>query len=147
VANIFGAATEFRRFFVGYTEIVLDKVYEYPKNVGIIVNRNTASASEHYVITARQSRKVTIFGETTMGAIDTALSGFGDPVSPCGEIILHYNDLRYTLVSERTFDDIGVQPDIFIDSSVPDYRWVEHVTEIMNSWAIEPEPRRRRVRR
>ena len=44
-------------------------------------------------------------------------------------------------------DVMAVAPDFLIDSTVPAYRWVEHVTELMNSWVTEPEPRRRRGRR
>ena len=128
--------------------ITFDKVYQYPRNVGIITNRRTGSASEAYLFVARQSRKVKIFGETTTGAFDTGFfAGGGFVESPCGEIWLQYANGITSFVPDLLFNDIGIQPDFFIDNSVPDYRWVEHVTEIMSGWVTEPEPRRRRGRR
>jgi hypothetical protein len=126
--------------------IIYDKVWETPNNIGIIVNRNTGSASEHYAIIAKQSRKVKIFGEPTAGAVDTAFMGdeSGWAESPCGEIKMQFSEIRYSYLPDIMFDDIGIQPDFLIDSSVPDYRWVEHVSEIMSNWVSEPEPVRKR---
>ena len=133
---------------VGQGMTVFDKVHQYPKNVAILANSHSMSASEIYMLTARQSKKVKIFGETTLGGADTLfLTGDYWTKSPCDEVWLLYTDTRFAHVPYVTIDDIGVQPDFIIDSTVPDYRWVEHVTEVMNSWVTEPEPRRRRGRR
>ena len=122
-------------YTTGQGAIILDEIHQYPRNVGIIVNRRTGSSSEHYILTARQSRKVKIFGETTVGAVDTCfVVGGGLVESPCGEIWLMYTDGRSAHVPDLVFDDIGIQPDFFIDSSVPSYKWVEHVNEVMSGW-------------
>ena len=98
---------------------------------------------------ARQSRKVKLFGQPTFGVIDTGIIGHSWVESPCGEIWLSYTNIRFNVGPRLMFDDIGIQPDIVIDNTIPDYRWVEHVTEIMSGWVAEPEPepRRRRGRR
>ena len=128
--------------------ISYDKIYQYPKNVGIIANRGTGSAAEHYIISAKQSNKVKVFGEPTFGAVDTGFITVGGFLeSPCGEIWLRYSNARFANLPGLIFDDIGIQPDFFIDNTVPDYRWVEHVTEIMNGWLTGTETRRRRGRR
>jgi len=133
---------------IGMGSKTFDKVYQYPRNVGIIANRGAASAAESYIIAAKQSSKVKVFGEPTRGVIDTFhLAGGSFFESPCGEVWIHYSNAVSGHVPGLIFDDIGIQPDFFIDSSIPNYRWVEHVTEIMNSWVTEPEPRRRRGRR
>jgi len=138
---------EFVRIDVSPEKFILDNVYQYPKHVAIITNKDTGSAAEHYTLMAKQSTKVKVFGEPTFGIMDTTFIGESMVESPCGEIWLQYTNARFSYVPGMVFDGIGIQPDFFIDSSVPDYRWVEHVTEIMNSWVTEPETRRRRGRR
>jgi len=120
---------------IGERTITFDQVHPYPKNVGIIVNGWTGSAAELYVLAARQSRKVKIFGESnTRGMIDTSMIANGLVESPCGEIWLQYTAFRAAWVPAMILDDVGIQPDFLIDSSVPSYRQVQHVSNIMNSW-------------
>lgn len=45
-------------------------VHETPAHVAIIVDRHSVSAAEAFVLTARRSGRVTIFGEPTGGSID-----------------------------------------------------------------------------
>ena len=120
-------------------------VLEYPKNVGVIIDGASASASELFTLYAKSSRKTKIFGQRTMGSIDTGTQLYTQ--SPCEEIWLMYSANRFSWVPELLVDEAGIAPDFLIDRSVLAYRWVEHVTEIMNSWVTEPEPRRRRGRR
>ena len=136
----------FTRFHDDATFIVgHERVYQYPKNVGVIIDRGSVSASEYFLLAAKQSNKVKLFGVPTEGAVDT---GFRNSIdSPCGELRLDFWMTRSTRLPALVLDGIGIQPDFFIDSSIPNYRWVEHVTEIMNSWVTEPEKRRRRGRR
>lgn len=47
-----------------------DTVHETPAHVAIIVDRHSVSAAEAFVLTARRSGRVTIFGEPTGGSID-----------------------------------------------------------------------------
>jgi len=122
-------------FEIGERFLTFDRVHPYPKNVGILVNGWTGSAAESYILAARQSRKVKIFGESsTRGMIDTSMIGGGLVESPCGQIWLQYSGFRSGWVPAMVLDDVGIQPDFLIDGSVPSYRWVQHVSEIMNSW-------------
>ena len=129
--------------------IIYNNTLKNPINIGIIVNKNTASAAEHYVILAKQSNKVKVFGEPTAGAVDTAFMGdqSGWAESPCGSIRLQYSEVRYSNVPDFLFDDIGIQPDFLIDSSVPEHKWVEHVNEIMQNWVTEPEEKKKSKRK
>jgi hypothetical protein len=123
-----------------------DKVYEYPKNIGIIMNRVNGSTDEQFLLSAKQSKKVKLFGESTMGALDISNMTFAD--SPCGALRLHYGMSKSLRLPRLAIDDFGIQPDFFLDESIPQYKWVEYVTEIMSGWVTETEPvRRRRGRR
>ncbi|PWW29349.1 hypothetical protein DEU40_103307 [Chryseobacterium sp. AG844] len=30
------------------------------------------------------------------------------------------------------FDGIGIQPDYFIDQTIPDYQWIDYVNNVLN---------------
>jgi hypothetical protein len=107
-----------------------DTVYEYPKNVGIIINRDCASATEHFLLNAKQSKKVKLFGTTTLGMFDIANTHFVE--SPCKEFFLHYGLSRSLGLPEMAIDDIGLHPDFYLDKTIPQHKWVEFVNEILN---------------
>jgi hypothetical protein len=107
-----------------------DNVYEYPKNVGIIINEGNASTTEQFLLAAKQSKKVKLFGVTTSGALD--ISNMASIESPCKEFRLHYCLSRSMRIPGMTIDDIGLQPDFYLDKTIPQYKWVEFVNEILN---------------
>jgi len=109
-----------------------DKVFPYPKNVGIIIHENNFSTTEEFILTAKQSRKVKFFGRKTGGALD--VSNMIETESPTGDFILSYCISRSFRIPENTVDDMGIHPDFYLDKTVPEDEWVDKVTEIMNYW-------------
>ncbi len=107
-----------------------DTVYEYPKNVGIIINEEIASAAEAFLLAAKQSKKVKLFGVTTSGTLD--ISNMASIASPCKEFRLDYSMSRSLSIPGMTIDDIGIQPDYYLDKTIPQYKWAEYVNEILN---------------
>ena len=107
-----------------------DTVYEYPKNVGIIINEKNASITELFLLVAKQSKKVKLFGVTTSGALDLSNMLFIE--SPCKEFRLHYCMSRSLRIPDMAMDDIGIQPDFYLDKSIPQYKWVEFVNDVLN---------------
>jgi len=73
-------------------------IYQYPKNVAIVIDENVASASEQFLLDAKQSTKVKVFGTTTAGGLD--LANVNETVSPSGEFILVYATSRSMRVPE-----------------------------------------------
>jgi hypothetical protein len=112
------------------TTYTQDTVYEYPKKVGIIVDEWCASATEAFLIRARQSMKVKLFGVQTLGALD--ISNMYGVLSPDEQFRLWYGTSRGLWLPGQAFDDIGFQPDFFFDRSIPRDKWVEHTVEILN---------------
>lgn len=47
-----------------------DSVYKNPQNVGILIDKRCGSTTEAFILNARQSKKVKLFGTPTYGAID-----------------------------------------------------------------------------
>lgn len=107
-----------------------DTIYEYPKNIGIIINHQNVSADEGFLLEAKQSKKVKLFGTTTFGAFD--ISNVLSVVSPCKEYQLIYCISRSVAIPDMTIDEVGIQPDYYIDKSIPDNKWVEFVNDILN---------------
>jgi hypothetical protein len=108
----------------------LDTVYEYPKNVGIIINQGNASTTEQFLLAAKQSKKVKLFGVTPSGALD--ISNMTSIESPCKEFRLWYCLSRSMRIPDMTIDDIGLQPDYYLDKTIPQHNWVEFVNNILN---------------
>ncbi|WP_196885513.1 S41 family peptidase [Aureivirga sp. CE67] len=122
---------EFVRF--GDEPIVVDtfdKVYKYPENVGIIINENVASTSEQFLLAAKQSKKVKLFGTSTLGVLD--ISNQYNVKSPCEDILLTYSISKSLRIPHMTIDGKGIQPDYYIHKSTPRYEWINYVTEILN---------------
>jgi hypothetical protein len=107
-----------------------DTVYEYPNKIGIIINEGNASTTEQFLLTAKQSKKVKLFGITTLGAID--ISNMNSIESPCKDFNLWYCLTRSLRIPDMTIDDVGLQPDFYLDKTIPQYKWVEFVNEILN---------------
>ncbi len=107
-----------------------DTIYEYPKNIGIIINHQNVSADEGFLLEAKQSKKVKLFGNTTFGAYD--ISNVNTIESPCKEFLFRYSMSKSIAISELTIDEIGIQPDYYIDKSIPDNKWVNFVNDILN---------------
>lgn len=115
------------------TNIVIerfDTIYPYPENVGIIINGRNGSTTEQFLLAAKQSKKVKLFGTTTMGVLD--ISNMYTVNSPCNDMKLAYALSKSLRIPEMAIDDKGIQPDYYIDKSIPKYGWVEFVESVLS---------------
>lgn len=98
-----------------------------PKQVVILVNRRTASSGEGFIDNVNQSKKVKILGTPTYGAIDygsTLPFDFG-----CKDYKLIMPSWRSMRLPDYPIDNIGFQPDIYLDKSVKD--WVQFAVDYL----------------
>ncbi len=100
-----------------------------PKHVVILVNRRTASSGEAFVFDAKQSKKVKILGTPTYGALDYGSASFFD--FGCKNYKLMMPTWRTMRLPEYPIDNIGIQPDIYIDKSVKD--WVQFAADYLEN--------------
>ena len=102
-----------------------DTVLPFPKQVGIIIDDGVGSTAEQFLLAAKQSRKVKLFGTSTFGSLDIANMYFVR--SPCGEYELGYSLSKSKRLPQYVLDERGIQPDFFISEDVPGYHWVSFV--------------------
>jgi hypothetical protein len=103
----------------------MDKVLPNPQNVAVIINEKNGSTAEEFILMAKQSKKVKLFGKTTMGVLDISNMYFVD--SPDKQFHLGYCLSKSLRIPDMKIDNIGLQPDYFIDNSIPDEQWLNFV--------------------
>jgi hypothetical protein len=106
------------------------KIAEHsPKQIAVLVNKGTASSGEAFTLAAKQSKKVKILGVPTYGAIDY---GSASPFDFGSEnYILVMPTWRAMRLPDFPIDNIGVQPDIYLDKSVED--WIQFAVEYLEN--------------
>lgn len=109
----------------------LDSVLLNPANIAIIINENNGSTAEQFLLAAKQSKKVKLFGTTTMGVLDISNMHFVE--SPSGDIRLGYCLSRSLRLPAMPIDDIGIQPDYFIQADLPPQKWLGYVQTILGN--------------
>lgn len=107
-----------------------DTVYEFPKQVALIINENNVSTDEQFILEAKQSKKVKLFGRTTKGVLD--MSNLYLTYSEDKQFVLVYALSRSLRIPHMTIEDIGIMPDFFLDEEIPEYEWINYVSGILN---------------
>jgi effector-binding domain-containing protein len=108
----------------------LDTILPYPKNVAILINSNCGSTTEQFLLATKQSKKVKLFGTTTLGSLD--ISNMYYVNSPCGEFKLWYGLTKSYRIPEMQIDGKGIQPDFYFDKTVKPYEWIKETDKILN---------------
>jgi len=109
--------------------IEFDSVLPYPQHIAIIINSRNVSADEQFLIYAKQSWKVKLFGSTTAGGID--ISNLTHTFSPDDKFVLVWGMSKSKRIPYFTIDDIGIQPDFLIDNEIPENEWVNYTQSIL----------------
>ena len=92
----------------------LDSVYPYPKKVGILIDGNVASSAESFLLLAKQSKKVKIFGVNSAGVLDYANTQFFDLPEPEFKLVAAIS--RSKRLPNNPIDNIGIKPDVKINN-------------------------------
>lgn len=102
------------------------KILPLPATIVILINRNCGSSCEEFVLAARQSKKVTLMGENTMGVLDYA--NVHSLTLPCSDWILQYATSRSNRLPDFPVDNIGIEPEVKIPK---EKNWVEFAMEYL----------------
>ena len=99
---------------MGGDEIVKeDSVYLYPKKVGIIINEGNGSSAEQFLLAAKESKKVILFGNhNTAGVLD--YSNQVEEDFPSGKFKFFWPMSRSNRLPDHPIDNIGIAPNVII---------------------------------
>lgn len=109
----------------------LSKVNKFPENIAVLINKGNGSTAEQFLLAAKQSRKVKLYGTTTFGVLDISNMNFVD--SPSGLFELGYSLSRSFRIPNMTIDSKGIMPDFYLDESIPDENWIDYVDKLLNN--------------
>lgn len=107
----------------------VELVAKSPKNVIIFADKGTGSSAEYFLFIAKQSKKVKVFGLPSYGALDYGnayLIDFG-----CKDYQLFMPTYRALRLPDYPIDNIGIQPDVYVDTSVKD--WTDFAVEYLEN--------------
>ncbi len=99
---------------MGQDEIVKrDTVFPFPKKVGIIIDEDVASSAEQFLLDAKESSKVLLFGNcNTAGVLD--YSNAITEKLPSNKYELTFPMTRSRRLPNHAIDNIGISPDVYI---------------------------------
>lgn len=104
-----------------------DSVYLYPKCVAILIDGKCGSSTEKFLLDAKQSKKIKVFGTPTYGALDYV--SVREFKLNCDEYLLYMPTVRMMRLLDYPLDNIGIQPDIYMDKYITD--WVQYAKEYL----------------
>jgi hypothetical protein len=90
-----------------------DTISTNPKRIAVLTSPITASSAEIFLMDAKQSKKVTIFGSQSAGVVD-----YGDFTTfeiRCTKIKINIPARRSEYLNKEAFDNVGIKPDILCD--------------------------------
>jgi Periplasmic protease len=115
----------------GDKKVIIDSITinkKGPKQVIILANRNVASSAENFLFSSRQSKKVKIMGTPSMGALD--YGSIREFKFGCDNYQLLLPTYRSARLPQYPIDNIGIQPDIYLDESISD--WIDFAVHYIN---------------
>jgi hypothetical protein len=110
------------------SKVSIDSSYipsAFPQKVAIICNQYNGSTDEAFLLKAKQSSKVKVFGRPTMGVLD--ISNIHIVVFPNGRFQLVYSMTASLALPAFSIDGVGIQPDYFIDDTIQEEDWINFV--------------------
>jgi len=98
------------------TIVKMGTVYPMPRHVGIIINEGNASSAEQFLLAAKESDKVILFGNSnTAGVLD--YSNVMTIPFPSNNYQLRCPTTRSKRLPENPIDNIGIAPNVIIPFS------------------------------
>lgn len=115
----------------GDNKVIIDSIKinkKGPSQVIILSDSNVASAGENFLFSCRQSKKVKIMGVPSMGALD--YGSIREFKFGCDNYELYLSTYRSTRLPGYPIDNIGIQPDVYLDESIKD--WIDFAVQYIN---------------
>ena len=110
--------------YVNYNEnkvniSLISPAVKSPSQIVVLANNHTGSAAENFLLNAKQSKKVKLMGIPSSGVLDYANAMFFE--YGCDNYKLLMPTYKSFRLPDYPIDNIGVQPDVYLDESVEDW--------------------------
>ena len=97
--------------------VKLEVIKDFPRKVSILIDGKCTSATEEFLLKAKQSSKTTIYGyESTGGALD--YSNLNPVITPSGFWYATVPTTRSSRLPENPVDPGGISPDVLVNKNV-----------------------------
>ena len=97
-------------------EITFESIEPFPKKVVILIDGESKSTTEQFLLRAIQSEKVTLIGQNSGGVLD--YSNVRDAIYPDGIFTLYYPTTRSRRIDMgEGIDSIGIKPNIYLSGN------------------------------
>ncbi|WP_165825391.1 S41 family peptidase [Pedobacter yonginense] len=103
--------------------IKFESIAKNPERVSFLINKNTASAAELFLLQAKQSTKCKIFGTASAGMVDY-LEVITSKL-PCDFYTLVYPAGKSIYSINNPLDNTGIKPDVELSEKIEN--WVDYV--------------------
>ncbi len=103
-------------------EVRHDSIFSNPDRIAIIIDSSCASSTEQFILAAKQSKKVTVYGESTAGILDYA--NMRSVQMPNMPYKLFYATSRSGRLPDNPINQIGISPDVSLADTAD---WVAQV--------------------
>lgn len=97
----------------------IEPAQKSPSQIVVLANNHTASAAENFLLKSRQSKKVKMMGIPSSGVLDYANAMFFE--YGCDNYKLLMPTYRSFRLPDYPIDNIGIQPDVYLDESIKDW--------------------------
>lgn len=112
---------------VEITEYEISK--KAPKEIIFLTDKGVGSSAESLLLLAKQSKKVKVIGTPTSGVLDYASARITN--YDCNDVKIVLPTYRSLRLPEYPIDNIGIQPDIYMDKTQKD--WVQFAVEYLEN--------------
>lgn len=103
-------------------------VYDFPKRVAVLVDRDTGSAAEQFVFCAKQSLKVKIFGENTNGTVDNGYLNSFELIKD--KLYINYATVKKIDSDQNEVYNRGIAPDFYLNRE----NQIEEILKYFRYW-------------
>lgn len=100
-----------------------------PSQILVLTDKRVGSSAESFVMKCKQSKKVKVMGNVTSGGLDYASARFFN--FGCPEYLLQLPTYRSLRLPDYPIDNIGLQPDLYIDKTVTD--WLQFALDYLEN--------------
>ncbi len=114
---------------IAITQTLIPEVNS-PKQIVFLIDNHVASSGEALLLIAKQSKKVKTIGIPTSGVLDYANAYFFDDFI-CSNYKLLLPTFRSLRLPDYPIDNIGIQPDIYMDKTIED--WVKFAVDYLEN--------------